>query len=302
MRMQGGVLESGRTGAVAAPPAATATSMRDLLGIRPGPGSANGPCSWLLGHLQPSLTADLDAASWTLARDIMAVRTGPSSAFTLWEQRATGGRSHSARDRRIVEPFVLPIFGSPSDPKDEQHVQGYVAESLWYGLTSEIAATETTGRRLVHLEPPGFMVSEPGGDGLAVYEVTGGSLVFRLWEVKKHVSVGHLSRTIGRACDQLVYNAEAYLAKLVSTAASKPAPLSKTYAELVELWVDGDPRSGVGVSIATSSAHAPKRTSFGTLATKFPHFSRTQREGLILAIGDFADFADRVRGHVWSGL
>ena len=277
-------------------------SMQRLLGIRPGPGSQHGPCAWLLGHLEPTRIADLDASAWVLAREIMKIRSGPSTAFALWEARASGGPPHSPRDRRVVEPFVLPVFGSPSNPKDEQHLQGYVAESLWFRLAAEIAAADTSGRKLVHLEPPGFMVSEPGGDGLAVYEVSGGALVFRLWEVKKHVSVQHLSRTIGRACDQLADNAEAYLAKLVSTAESKPEPLRQMYAELVELWVDEDARSGVGVSVATSAAHAPRRKSFGTLATKFPRFSRGQREGLIVAIGDFAAFAAAVRGYVWSGL
>ena len=78
----------------------------------------------------------------------------------------------------------------------------------------------------------------------------------------------------------------------------------RSYAEIVELWLDGSDRAGVGVSVGTSVEHAPARPgTFRSLATAFPHFSGPgQRESIIVAVPDFPQFAQHVREIVWSGL
>ena len=56
--------------------------------------------------------------------------------------------------------------------------------------------------------------------------------------------------------------------------------------------------------MGTSAEHAPARPeAFRSIATAFPHFTRAgQREGIIVAVPDFPEFAERVREIVWSGL
>ncbi|MEV4199634.1 hypothetical protein [Micromonospora globbae] len=132
-----------------------------------------------------------------------------------------------------------------------------------------------------------------------------GTLVFRLWEIKKHEAVKPISATIRRASNQLVTRGKEYLAKLAGPETiSQGGPLGSFYAELVELWLDQDVRAGVGVSVGTSSQHAPTSpTAFGAIVEAFPAFAGPgQAEGIVVAVPDFPQFATRVREIVWSGL
>jgi hypothetical protein len=198
-------------------------------------------------------------------------------------------------------------FGLPSDPAPDDHLQGHVAELLWNRLVQE--RTELgDGRRLVHMDSAKADVTEPGADGLVVYRVAGGTLVFRLWEIKKHDSpTTAVSATIARASRQLSERAEEYIGKLAGPGTMEHGgALGELYAELVELWLDRSDRAGAGVSVGTSSRYAPpaRRTSvFDSLATAFPRFQMPgQLEGMIVAVPDFPGFAARVREIVWSGL
>ncbi|MEV4283778.1 hypothetical protein, partial [Actinoplanes xinjiangensis] len=81
-------------------------------------------------------------------------------------------------------------------------------------------------------------------------------------------------------------------------------PLSQLYANMVELWFDRSERAGIGVSVGTSNGREPSHPrAFGSIRTAFPEFkSPAQTEGVVVAIPDFAKFADRVKEIVWSGL
>jgi hypothetical protein len=141
---------------------------------------------------------------------------------------------------------------------------------------------------------------------LVVYEIDGGILVFRLWEIKKHESATKkVSATIRRASRQLSSRGHEYLAKLAGPETVEQAgPLGEFYADIVELWLDGSDRAGAGVSVGTSAQHAPDRQrAFGSIAAAFPRFTQAgQRESIIVAVPDFPGFARRVREIVWSGL
>jgi hypothetical protein len=198
--------------------------------------------------------------------------------------------------------FGLP--GTPDGDTEQHHLQGLVAELLWNRLIQERLVCRDD-RRLVHAHPVKADPLEPGGDGLVIYETDGGTLVFRLWEIKKHEAQSKISATIRRASKQLSSRGQEYLAKLAGPeTVEQPGPLGALYAEIVELWLDGSDRAGAGVSVGTSVQHAPgKPDAFKSLADTFPHFTRAgQRESIIVAIPDFPGFAQRVREIVWSGL
>ena len=147
---------------------------------------------------------------------------------------------------------------------------------------------------------------EPGGDGLVIYEIDGGTLVFRLWEIKKHESQDRVSATIRRASKQLSSRGQEYLAKLAGPETVEQAgPLGELYAEIVELWLDGSDRAGAGVSVGTSVEHAPARPQ-GVPVDSRPRSRTSAARGSGRASSwrcrTSPAFAQRVREIVWSGL
>lgn len=271
--------------------------------LQPHPGPASDPeCTWRLATCETESAAVLDEAAWVIADHIMRTRTNGSAAYTIWHTHATTAPSTplSGRDRDIVDAFVRPAFGLPDHSRPDNHLQGYIAEATWHLLTLE--CTESF-RTLRHVDPPSWTTTEPGGDGLAIYEIAPGVLVFRLWEVKKAVGQAHISATIKKACSQLSLKGIEYLAKCTSFGSrSTEADVAELCAQLPDLWRDDDQRAGIGVAVATSRNKAPTRGSFSTLRTTFPSMATTERlEGLIVALGDYPAFCERVREIAWSG-
>jgi hypothetical protein len=270
-----------------------------LLTLAEGPGSSDPGCVWFLGRLDVG-HPHLRVAAWRVARASMLHRCGTTPAFELWEQRITSGSSLAAGERRRVDPFLTSVFGTPEYPVPADHLEGHVAEVLWHLLTLE---AQDAGRVLRNAEGPSFSVTETGGDGLAIWQLDSGGLVFRLWEIKKDTGAGHISRTISRACRQLERRSEEYLAKYASVGSRQHSgELARFYGLLLDLWVDDDQAAGAAVSIATSRGKAPVRRSFGPLVSTFPEKGRDGRlEGLVVAIADFGEFAALVRSYVWRG-
>jgi hypothetical protein len=285
------------TGSAAA--AARGEQLSTMLGLTEGPAAAE--CRYLIAGSAATET-DLATGAALIADDAMRLRCGQSPVLALWRARAAGSPPHSERNRLAVEAFVQDSFGLPRAPGVDDLVQGFVAELVWHRLVRE-RVTPGDGRTLVHVADLSWSAYQQGGDGLVVYSITGRQLVFRLWEIKKHDSTAHLSRTVGRACKQLSSHALRYLAQFTAYGSKAAGDVGRLYADLVPLWLADDPRAGVGVSIATSTQHAPKRRAFGGVANAFPQFAaHGQREGMVVAVTHFPTFATSVRDIVWTGL
>ena len=284
------------------PPAAAPPSLTSLLAMAEGPAGSN--VDYVVGGQQLA-DAELEAAAEMLADDAMQIRCGQSPVLARWRARRDGGPSATGAAAAAVRTYAGLGFGLPDAPANDDHLQGLVAELLWNRLIQERLVCRDK-RRLVHAHSVKPDPLEPGGDGLVVYEVDGGTLVFRLWEIKKHESQNKISATIRRASRQLSSRGQEYLAKLAGPeTVAQVGPLGELYADIVvELWLDGSDRAGAGVSVGTSVQHAQARPqALGSIATAFPHFTRAgQREGIIVAVPDFPGFARRVREIVWSGL
>lgn len=249
--------------------------------------------------------AERQIAAELLAEDAMRIRCGKSPALTRWRDRRDGGPPTTGARKAAVEAYARIGFGLPGAPANVDHLQGHVAELLWNRLIQERSVCRDR-RRLVYAHSVKPDPLEPGGDGLVVYEIDDGTLVFRLWEIKKHDSQAtRVSATIGRASKQLSSRGQEYLAKLAGPeTVAQAGPLGAFYANIVELWLDGSDQAGAGVSVGTSAQYAPAGPqAFNSIATAFPHFKRPgQVESIVVAVPDFPSFAERVREIVWSGL
>ncbi|NKZ08830.1 hypothetical protein [Actinomadura latina] len=283
-------------------------TMADLLAISQRPETAG--CSYMFGGLQAT-DDELQTAAEILADEAMRLRCGNSPVLAKWRARRNRAEVATNTDdpeRREIEVFVAPVFGLPDGGKTElnkltDHIQGFVAELLWNRIIQDRVQC-LDGRTLMHTEEIKGDPTGTGGDGFVVYEIADGTLVFRLWEIKKHVSKSPISATIKRAADQLSEHGARYLAMLTGPGSKHEGALGQLYGELVRLWLEASPRAGIGVSVATSAAYAPdSHPTFTNVAPVFPQFpAEGQREALLVAVSDFAAFAERVRGIVWTGL
>lgn len=245
-----------------------------------------------------------EAAAQLLADDAMRIACGRSPALVDWRARRGGGPGHAGGRLEAIKTFVAIAFGIPEKPASIDHVQGYVAELVWNRLVQERTVCRDD-RQLVRAHDIKADPLEPGGDGLAVYRDGDGTLVFRLWEIKKHAAKQSVATTINRASTQLSNRGHEYLAKLAGPATlTDDDELGELYANMVELWFERSERAGVGVSVGTSAHQAPKQPrSFRSIRVRFPDFAQAgQLEGIVVAVPDFPGFADRVKEIVWSGL
>lgn len=261
------------------------------------------PVEYVIGGKTLS-DAHREAAAQLLAGDAMKIACGNSPALDRWRARRDGGPAETGARLAAVRTYVAIAFNLPGEPVNDDHVQGYVAELLWNRLMQERTVCRD-GRQLVRAHPVKADPLEPGGDGLAVYQNGQGTLVFRLWEIKKHDAQQRVSATINRASKQLSSRGHEYLAKLAGPETiTQDGQLGDLYANIVELWFDRSERAGVGVSVGTSAHHAPTRPrAFRSITTAFPEFADPgQTESIVVAIPDFPAFANRVKEIVWSGL
>ena len=278
------------------------TTLTSLLGFAASP--AGSRIEYVIGGQSLTGPAREDAAQM-LADDAMRIRCGQSPILQRWQAKRDGQQPGPVSSDAVVATYAGIGFGLPgSGPATPDHLQGLVAELIWNRVVSE-RQTCSAGRNLVKAHSVKPDPLEPGGDGLVIY-VVGGDYVFRLWEIKKHDAASHpVSDTIRRASKQLASRGNEYLAKLAGPETiEQGGPLGDFYAVLVELWLDGSDRAGVGVSVGTSDVYAPGRPeAFGSIATAFPQFAgEGQAESVVVAVPEFPQFAERVREIVWSGL
>ena len=253
--------------------------------------------SWSVGRCGAT-DEEIDELAFEVADGYIKLHA-PNHLADAWGARHRGGAEHPGALKRALEVFVKAGFGLPGeeDAPPSDHIEGLVAEHLWYFLTLE----EAPDNGVIRIERPSFKATDPGGDSLALHR-SGGSLMFRLWEIKKCTS-GRVSSTISRAYRQLDKNALEYLARYSMIRQEvEDAEAAAIYARLVELWVDGDPAAAPGINVTTSMSSLPQ-TAFSTFPHRFPHLTGPSRMlGTLMATEDFPALVTRVQEHVWRGL
>jgi hypothetical protein len=262
--------------------------------------------SWLLSKYDPTTLEPEDILAREVAIRIMEYHCrGCPHLYAAWKERFDGGAELSETTRKaLAEAFIEPVFGLPDNPDKvpSDHLEGYISQMLWYFLYLESPPEE-----LIRIEPPGFKSTDPGGDALAVHRISAEYLMFRLWEIKKYAgessSSSSVSSTVGDAYEQLDARALEYLARYTTIGQEiSEAELSDFYGQLVDLWINATREAAIGVSVTTSLCHIPDRC-FTTFGQRFPRFIDPIRlRGMLNAVGDFSEFALKVREFVWKGL
>jgi hypothetical protein len=193
---------------------------------------------------------------------------------------------------------ILVNLGLPGSPSSDSHVCGLVAECLWYELTTN---EPVDGEMPVLVEGHQWSVTDPGGDGLAVYRRPDSSLHFHLCESKAHYGGGALTPTVQGAAHQLRRRGLDYLGRfsVVAQRVTDDEVLAAFLCTLSEKWADASPDAGVGVSV-TSSSPADGEECFSTLPNYFS-LAADRHHGLLHVVGELIDFASLVRRYLWQG-
>lgn len=273
--------------------------LTSLLPTTPSGPPRGGQCRWHAGTTAGMTSTDRETIAWILADAVVKTRTGANHSYQLWRNAALSGATLDEHDAKRVRPFLLPVFGLPTQPKDLGHVAGHVAEWLWFLHASELVDPT---RHVLHLEPPKNHVTAPGPDGFVVYSTANQQTVFRLWEIKKHDSTAAVTTVVAGATSQLNDLGDQYLSQLTTVLSERHDDVGDLARELVDLWVDADPRAGAGIAITSSATPTPD-TCFAGVGGDFPQFPQPgQLEGLLISVTDLQHLAIDVRSYLWTVL
>lgn len=246
--------------------------------------------------------APIDALAEFLADRIVCCRCGKrTERYQAWKQRFSEGTPLSPEFHdSLSEGFIKPGFGLPNQEKKFplDHLQGMVAQFLWYFLV-----LETSPEEIIKIASPGFSVTDHGADGFVIHRAPTGSLMFRLWEIKKCTGSSPISTAVNRAYKQLQDNGYEYLARLSNFDQELPdAELAEFYGKLPELWKQCSPEAAVGVAVATNNSGV-QENCFAKFGEHFPNLTIPKRlRGMLSAINDFPSFCEKVQKAIWKGL
>jgi hypothetical protein len=262
--------------------------------------------NWILNS-HNSQIGTIENLAYALSTEIVRFRCRRCSQhFDSWRNKAENNIPLNKAAKNALRAFLVPTFGDP-DHNDMipniDHLEGFVGEWLWYFLI-----TENPTEPIIHIIPPGFKSTDPGGDALIIHRVINDELHFRLWEMKKFApratdSKQRLGTTVDKAYSQLNTNALEYLARITATEQELDCPELENFIGLLpDLWIDASPQAAAGISIATSLSHM-SYNCFDDFGQQFPTFTNPIRLlGMLTCIGDFSAFTVKVKEYVWKGL
>lgn len=220
--------------------------------------------------------------------------------YETWREVRDGLTTWGASDREVFQKGVIgPLFGVPSRPTPDDHLQGAIAEFLWFFITK----AGTYEGRLLHLTRPKSRVTTQGGDGMEIRVLQRGSVRFRLWEIKKAVGTSTVSGACSTAYRQLDERALEYLAEYARVMEESRHPdVAALAPDMPTLWVDADDRASPGVAVTSTTMHQ-QGSYFNSFKSHFEQFKSPSRiRGAVILVPEYPKFCSEVRAEVWKGL
>jgi hypothetical protein len=258
-------------------------------------------CVWLKYQAVFNEDATLVSMAEGMAKLIMETRC-PAILYNQWHSAFDGSGDLSDIQKQEVRVYIKPSIGLPGQPATYKELQAVVAEYLWY----EIVRNRQEVHELVDIHAPSLHVTEPGGDGLALYQSAYGSYIFRLWEVKKHTGSGAATSKINKASKQLESKGAEYLAKLSKVGQERDHEypgLSGYYAELVRKWIDASDDVHAGVSVSKDDHTIVTDNPIGIMKRHLPRLSGQQQlSAIIISIPSFVELTEKVREALWKDI
>jgi hypothetical protein len=165
--------------------------------------------SWQLVEHLSGQNAQVNDLAKHLAELIMEHRCrGCPEKYNFWKSRLHMNASIPGTAQEALKAFIRPVCGLPDVPQPQDHLEGHIAQYLWYFLSLE----GFSGKDVIRIEPPGFSPTDPGGDALIIHGLANSTFMFRLWEIKKYSGESTVNSTIRDAYNQLSTRAVEYLA------------------------------------------------------------------------------------------
>ena len=208
------------------------------------------------------------------------------------------GSPHSESTEQALKAHIEPTFGLPANEEDfdQDHVEGAVAEYLWYYLYQEVRGD------VVYSKEPDPDPTSGGGDSISIHRSKNG-LKFRLWEIKKHTGK-NLSSTVSNAFNQLEDHSAKYIAQMSTIEQNhRDQEIAQFFSQLPELWCEYSPDASIGVSVAIPERLIPGRC-FTAFPNRFPNRvnERNPLQGMLKVVGDYSSFVRTVQEEAWKGL
>lgn len=239
--------------------------------------------------------------AWLLAHLIVKLRCSETPYYQAWKNKADHNSEHSTEAASALRAFLGPVFGAPNAEPHIDHLEGAIAEYLWYFVSLEAEHTEPH----VFIEPPKFNTTDKGGDGFVLHRDEGsGELMFRLWELKKKTGTRSLSTTISEASRQIEENGARYIAEYTAIGQKvDDLAIVEFCKQLYRHWHHATPQAAAGIAVATSDGEVTNQSFSGLGVTRLETFATPNRlRGFLATTTDFATFATKVKGYIWKGL
>ncbi|GEM_PF-6906165 len=258
-------------------------------------------CLWLKYQVVYAADATVDMLADKIAELIIETRC-PAVIYNQWVDAHAEAVTLSDIQKEALRIYIKPSIGLPGKSATDNELQAVVAEYFWY----EIVKSREEPEDLVDIHKPSLRVTEPGGDGLVIYQADYESYIFRLWEVKKHVTDVSATSKITKASKQLKDNGAEYLAKLskVEQERDREYPgLSQYYAELVPKWLESSSDAHAGVSLSKDDVSTVTTNPIGIMKTYLPGLNGDkQLSAIIISMPDFAEFTKKVQRSLWKDI
>lgn len=247
--------------------------------------------------------ANSESFAWRLAVGIAARKLAlRPDLFVTWLGVAAGcfDKATVPPDSfsRMVDRGILVNVGEPGRQAHDSHFYGLIGEAVLH----EVLWDGTHGKGApVIVEGHDWSVTDTGGDQLAIYP-NSGDFCFRLWESKGRYGATDIGAVVQGAAEQLGSKAAGYLSRfaIATSRTVSDEGLAAFVAHMPDLWVDNDPRAGVGVGVTTHSVPAAA-TPFAQLTAHF-NLPDSNKGGQLTLLGPLAAYRTTVSKTLWKGV